>query len=194
MRRLSLSFTLAVLAWVGAIQSPPAETLANERALRLSDVPFPERIAGFERGATRDYERQEPGLGQSITYRLAEPRTTATVYVYTKLLRLASVEAGRLARSERDEAVADVRSMMSRGVYKNVEVMDVGEERLPSVNVLQAFATFRFALAGEEQESLLAVSVQRGAFVKVRVTGTPHPGARNMAAKFAAEVAHIAGN
>lgn len=195
MRRalLALAALFALLGWSVDLQAQAPATRPPAGDLVLRGITFPENLAGFDRGDTRSFEQQSPGLGQSVAYHRTQPRLTATAFVYDKGLQLVPADAERLAAAERDEATHDVEAAGRQGLYQRTERLEAGQMPGPDGGPPQAFASFRLVREGAPQDSYLFVTVRRGNFVKVRVTGPSDPGTREAATAFAAEVARLAG-
>jgi hypothetical protein len=73
-RKLLFALAPAALQSVALAQVPADETVT------LHGLTFPPVIAGADRFSLREYEKENPGLGYSVGYRL--PDAVATVYIY----------------------------------------------------------------------------------------------------------------
>lgn len=156
--------------------NPPART-APVRAI----TELPPTLAGFQRtGATTDYERLPGGAGMGASARYVPAsgeRVVATVYIYDRgQPRRADGGASPDVAEELRAASAEINAMVRAGRYRSAApaaAMSVGEA--PSATSLRC-VNFRVVQQdGVATGDSACVSVQHGAFVKVRLTAWAPP-------------------
>lgn len=98
-----------------------------------------------------------------MTY--AEPgKAWADIYIYDKQLDLPSGPALDFAKREVEAAVGDVNTAVQAGVYQKAKVLDRSESNS------FAKARLRLTQGGNERDSFIFITVNRGKFVKIRMT------------------------
>lgn len=164
---------LALLALTAAASAEP---------VTIAGIVFPDRLGEFTRGAGRDYEKTNPGLGHSFAYR-REP-WTATVYVYDQ--RRASIPddlASDVIKAEFAQAKGDILGGVRAGVWRKADL--IRDFTLPERGKPR-FACASFALVDAlnvERDSVLCLTSAKGKFVKFRLTGA-RDGSGSAALKF----------
>jgi hypothetical protein len=164
-----LLLALSVLALPSAA---PAQMPANE-SVTFHGLTFPPTIAGAERFAVRDYEKDNPGLGYSAGYR--QPGATTTVYGYDLRKRgIPDDPSAPVVAAELEAAKADIVRAQQRWAYLKVELKE-------EFSIADARNRARFLCAGYsmvradgELASYVCVGGWNNKFVKFRMTGEQH--------------------
>jgi hypothetical protein len=163
-RILVFALALAALPSVAWAQVPADETIT------LHGLTFPPTVAGAERFSVREYEKENPGLGHSVGYRL--PDAVATVYIYDLKQRdIPDDPSAPAIRTQFAAAIADIFRTQQQGAYLKVESR--GEFSMADAHGRTRLlcAAFQLTRAGGELASYLCVGGWSNNFVKFRITG-----------------------
>lgn len=161
---------MRVVIRLAALASFLLSCAASAEPLTVSGLTFPDSIAEFARGPSRNYEKDNPGLGYSVGYRRGS--WTATVYVYDQ--RRASIPddlQSDIIKAEFAAAKRDILDGARRGVWRKAELLR--DFNLPTAG-RPRFTCASFTIVnkeGVELDSTLCVAAARNKFVKFRVTG-----------------------
>lgn len=171
-----LCTALTILSGGEALAQPVRTTLPLEQeTVEIEGFSFPNRIAGLLRSVKVDY--RSPGLGFSVLY--GKPgETWADIYVYDKLLELTSGSPLAHAREELEAALGDVKTHVELGNYQQASIKN------RSTSGAFAKAHLSIVQGGQERQSFVFVTVQKGKFVKIRMTSNLGSEARPLADRF----------
>lgn len=140
---------------------------------KATGLVLPEKLAFFTRGDKIDLDRNYPGQGMGILYRLADINAMVQIYdLNRKSIKI--TEADILAQTK--AVHKEVFSKVDRGYYDRVDLL-----MEPSVYVKNGggpvYATgFTVFVEGRSFREYIYITFYRRHFVKVRVT---HPGSSN---------------
>jgi hypothetical protein len=176
---LSLSSNHAVAQPVRSALSPEIEIVDIE------GFGFPRHIAGMLRNQKIDYK--VPGLGFSVFY--GRPGDTwADIYIYDKRLDLTSGSPLHLARKELESAIGDVEEHVKMGNYQSAVIQG------QSTSGLFAKAHVKIKQNGKERDSFVFITVNKGKFVKIRLTSSAGAAADRIAQNFLSEYNRVLSN
>jgi hypothetical protein len=171
----TFAIALSVLAVFAALAQEP---------LRVHGLAIPAEVGGFTRGPVRDYEAQQPGLGQSVRF-TARPGWIIDVFIYDAQLKVipddidSSVQLGQFA-----QAKGDIVEAGRRGFYVNVQeraafTVGGGARRF-------ACAMFNYQRGDKREiDSFVCLSGWNNRFVKLRMSSPAGSMAQGDATKFA---------
>jgi hypothetical protein len=171
----------AIALSVFAIFAAPAQ-----EPLRIHGLTIPAEVGGFTRGPVRDYEAQQPGLGQSV--RFVAPGWTIDVFIYDAQLKTIPDDIdSNVQREQFAQAKGDIVEAGRRGFYANVRergmfsVGGAGGTRF-------ACATFNYQ-RGEKRDididSHVCLTGWNNRFMKLRMSGPGGATSREDATRFA---------
>ncbi|MBM3528580.1 MAG: hypothetical protein FJX62_10840 [Alphaproteobacteria bacterium] len=172
-----LSF-MAVAATISAMD--PA---AAQKQIVHYGMSFPERVSGFRRSESHDFEKSKPGLGYSVRY--LRPGWTVDVFVYD--LRRASIPddpKSDAIRAQFEQAQGDIFSTQKSGRYKTVSLKELFA--VANARRQERLACGAYALTRETDhfDSYLCVGGWNNKFVKFRLTAQPRDSNMTMARQF----------
>ena len=163
-RMLLSALVLAALQCAAVAQVPATQTVT------LYGLTFPPAVADAERFSVREYEKENPGLGYSVGYRLSD--AVATVYIYDLKQRdIPDDPSAPAIQAQFAAASADVLRTQQQGVYFKVEPR--GEFSMTDArgSTRLLCAAFQLTRTGGELASYLCVGGWNNRFVKFRITG-----------------------
>jgi hypothetical protein len=163
-RMLLSALVLAALQCAAVAQVPATQTVT------LYGLTFPPAVADAERFSVREYEKENPGLGYSVGYRLSD--AVATVYIYDLKQRdIPDDPSAPAIQAQFAAASADVLRTQQQGVYLQVEPR--GEFSMTDApgRTRLLCAAFQLTRTVGELASYLCVGGWNNRFVKFRITG-----------------------
>lgn len=159
---------IRLIALVLALLTVPARA----EPVTVSGIRFPDDVGSLSRGSVQDYEKTNPGLGQSIAY--AAGLLRANVYVYDLQRRsIPDNPASEIVKAQFEQAKADIYRARRQGAWQTVELkrsFNLPESGTPR------FICALFTLVNKQDvtlDSTLCVAGAHNKFVKLRVTGPP---------------------
>jgi hypothetical protein len=168
MKRFGLISSVLALALFWTAHDSAAEPYRHPATGLL----FPDRFAAMEKAGIRDFERENPGFGTSVSYNA--PGITVTIYLYTAGLKsVPSNLASPVMRRHFAEVVGEVIGAGKRGgYYSNVKKISEEEVSLgaPHAEPRALLATFSYVQSGRERLSKLYLMGYKNHFLKVRFT------------------------
>ncbi|WP_426958158.1 hypothetical protein [Muricoccus radiodurans] len=174
--RTNLSLAcLGLLALLSACAAPPDAITAAQSPVQSMEA-LPREMAGFRReGFVVDYARQvgNPGLGASARYvPMSGERVIATVYIYDRGVRR-SPEGGSSpdVDAELRSTLGEVQALVQLGRYRSFAPELAMSMSGPGGGTDLRCRNFRLGLGdGVITGDSVCVTIQGGAFVKVRVS------------------------
>jgi hypothetical protein len=163
-RMLLSALVLAALQCAAVAQVPATQTVT------LYGLTFPPAVADAERFSVREYEKENPGLGYSVGYRLSD--AVATVYIYDLKQRdIPDDPSAPAIQAQFTAASADILRTQQQGVYLKVEPR--GEFSMTDARGRTRLlcGAFQLTRTGGELASYLCVGGWNNKFVKFRITG-----------------------
>jgi hypothetical protein len=159
----TFAIALSALAVLAALAQEP---------LRIDGLTIPAEVGGFTQGPARDYEAQQPGLGQSVRF-TAQPGWTVDVFFYDARLKSIPDDIdSNVQREQFAQARGDIVEAGRRGFYANVQERDAF--------VVGGAGARRFACAmfnyqrGDKRDvdvdSYVCLTGWNNRFVKIRMT------------------------
>lgn len=156
------SFILVGFCFAGLVAASRGEQ-------EVAGYKVPDNLATMEYVSSHDYEKTEPGLGQSLRYE-SESGMWANVYFYD--LSQPSIPDGitsKITKAQFQQAIGDVKQ---HSEYRNVKV-EKAEETIEAQGIAWLWAGFTYDndKAKQKLASYLFVTAKDGQFIKVRFNG-----------------------
>ena len=139
---------------------------ASAVALLAGCAATPSSVPAWQAGSSRNYELQHPGLGASQRYNLVGG--WIDVYRYDMRRTWADGTSDPQFLSHFESTIDEVRGYARRGVYGDLQVGPVQEQRVAG----EPFRTvgFTFTRDGRPQRSATWLTARRGQLLKLRIT------------------------
>lgn len=174
----TLGVTAAVRTAILAAGLAFAPVVANAQGpVGLSGVTIPARVAGIARDKVHDFEKTNPGLGQSVQFLRKNWRID--VYVYDlKRPSIPDDPASPAIKSQLIQAKGDILAAEKGGHYANVTVR--GEYTINDAKGRTRFACMMFDYWHKNRsavvDSYLCLTGVNNKFFKIRMTARKDPG------------------
>jgi hypothetical protein len=153
----------------GALALAAADAALAQGQVVHHGLSFPERVAGFARGRSHDFEKTHPGLGYSVKY--TGGKWFSDIYIYD--MRRTSIPddpKSAVVRAQFEQAEGDIFAQQKAGRYQNVSLRS--RFAIADAKRRERMACGAFTLTRDKNtlDSYLCVTSWRNKFVKFRMS------------------------